>query len=188
MKKILYFLPALLLTTLTEVAGTEDWPVPAEYANLENPVIFNNQNVRAGKDIWDKNCKSCHGDPGRYNALALVPPPPDASSDLMQDHTDGELFFKITYGRGAMPQFETTLSTDDRWKVVTFIRRFDPRNAGLLAEEELLKGKIYALSLERSEMIKKKVLETCPFKDVVICEARGISTVYANSGGIILAF
>ncbi len=43
-------------------------------------------------------------------------------------------------------------------------------------------------ALERAEMIKKKVLETCPFKDVVICEARGISTVYANSGGIILAF
>ncbi len=43
-------------------------------------------------------------------------------------------------------------------------------------------------ALERAEMIKKKVLESCPFKDVVICEARGISTVYANSGGIILAF
>jgi mono/diheme cytochrome c family protein len=145
MKKILYILSALLLTTIFEVFGSDDWPVPAEYANLENPVVYNNQNVREGRDIWDKNCKSCHGDPGKYNALALVPPPPDASSDLMQEHTDGELFFKITYGRGAMPQFETTLSTDDRWKVVTFIRRFDPRNAGLLADEELLKGKIYAL-------------------------------------------
>lgn len=145
MKKILYILSALLLTSILELAGTEDWPVPANYANLENPVVFNNQNVRAGRDIWDKNCKSCHGDPGRYNALALAPPPPDASSDLMQGHTDGELFFKITYGRGAMPQFETTLSTDERWKAVTFIRRFDPRNDGLLAEEELLKGKIYAL-------------------------------------------
>jgi mono/diheme cytochrome c family protein len=145
MKKILYILSALLLTTIFEVFGSDDWPVPAEYANLENPVVYNNQNVREGRDIWDKNCKSCHGDPGKYNALALVPPPPDASSDLMQEHTDGELFFKVTYGRGAMPQFETTLSTDDRWKVVTFIRRFDPRNAGLLADEELLKGKIYAL-------------------------------------------
>jgi len=41
---------------------------------------------------------------------------------------------------------------------------------------------------ERAEMVKNKILETCAFKDVVICEARGISTVYANSGGIILAF
>jgi cytochrome c5 len=145
MKKLLYILSTLLLTSIMEVAGSDDWPVPSDYINLENPVVFNNQNVRAGRDIWDKNCKSCHGDPGRYNALALVPPPPDASSDMMQEHTDGELFFKITYGRVAMPQFETTLSTDERWKVVTFIRRFDPRNAGLLADEELLKGKIYAL-------------------------------------------
>ncbi len=42
--------------------------------------------------------------------------------------------------------------------------------------------------LERAEMIKSKIQETCAFKDVVICEARGISTVYANAGGIILAF
>lgn len=145
MNKLLYILSAILLTTTFEGFGSEDWPVPAEYTNIQNPVTFNNQNVRVGRDVWDKNCKSCHGDPGRYNALALVPPPPDASSDMMQEHTDGELFFKITYGRGAMPQFETTLSVDERWKVITFIRRFDPRNAGLLADEELLKGKIYAL-------------------------------------------
>ncbi|MDD4642600.1 MAG: DegV family protein [Erysipelotrichaceae bacterium] len=43
-------------------------------------------------------------------------------------------------------------------------------------------------ALERAEMIKTKVLEVCQFKDVVICEARGISSIYANSGGIILAF
>jgi len=145
MKKIFFMLSALLLTWIFEVTGSEDWSVPSEYANLENPVVFNNQNVRAGRDIWDKNCKSCHGDPGRYNALALVPPPPDGSSELMQGNTDGELFFMITYGRGTMPQFETTLTADERWKVVTFIRRFDPRNVGILADEELLKGKVYAL-------------------------------------------
>lgn len=146
MRKILFsMITTTLLAGSLAVNGSDGWPVPEEYVTRENPVLFNNANVREGRDIWEKNCKSCHGDPGKFNALALVPPPPDATSDLMQDHTDGELYYKVTYGRGAMPQFETTLTTGERWKAVTFIRRFDPRNEGLLTEEELLKGKIYAL-------------------------------------------
>ncbi len=145
MKKILNLLPFILFLFVSEAKGAINWTVPGEYVTMGNPVTFNNQNVRAGRDLWERNCNSCHGEPGKHNALALVPPPPDATSEVMQGNTDGEMFFKITYGRGAMPQFETTLSVDDRWKVITFIRKFDPRNAGLLAEEELLKGKIYAL-------------------------------------------
>ncbi|MPM70484.1 hypothetical protein SDC9_117439 [bioreactor metagenome] len=41
---------------------------------------------------------------------------------------------------------------------------------------------------ERAAMIKKKISEVCSFKDIVICEARGISTVYANAGGVIIAY
>jgi hypothetical protein len=63
----------------------------------------------------------------------------------MQNQTDGDMFYKITTGRGAMPQFETSLSTDEIWKIITYMRRFDPRNEGKLTEEELLKGRIYAL-------------------------------------------
>jgi cytochrome c5 len=145
MKKIILIITTILLISVQESQSAVDWQVPDEYNTMENPVTFNNVNVRAGRDLWDRNCKSCHGDPGRFNALSLVPPPPDATAEVMQVNTDGAMFYKITYGRGAMPQFETTLSADDRWKVVTFIRRFDPRNEGLLTDEELLKGKIYAL-------------------------------------------
>jgi cytochrome c5 len=145
MQKILLALTVLIFLNIQEGQSATDWQVPDEYNTMVNPVSFTNASVRAGRDLWDKNCKSCHGDPGKYNALALVPPPPDAAAEMMQANTDGAMFYKITYGRGAMPQFETTLSSDDRWKVITFIRKFDPRNEGILTEEELLKGKIYAL-------------------------------------------
>lgn len=145
MKKIIIIITAIILISVQESRSAVDWQVPDSYITMENPVTFNNVNVRAGRDLWDRNCKSCHGDPGKFNALSLVPPPPDATAEVMQANTDGAMFYKITYGRGAMPQFETTLPADDRWKVVTFIRRFDPRNEGLLTDEELLKGKIYAL-------------------------------------------
>ncbi len=75
MKKIILIISAFLLLSTHGATGSDDWPVPAEYASRSNPVTFNNQNVKAGRDIWDKNCKSCHGDPGKFNALALIPPP-----------------------------------------------------------------------------------------------------------------
>lgn len=136
---------AIWLAGLYPAFGADNWPVPEEYNAMVNPIEFNNQNVRAGRDIYDKNCKSCHGDPGNYNALPLVPPPPDAASEMMQANSDGQLFYKINIGRGAMPQFETTLGSDEIWRVITYIRKFDPRNEGKLVEEALRKGKIYAL-------------------------------------------
>lgn len=145
MKYVNIILLSIFLLSIHSASGAVDWPVPADFATMQNPVEFNNPNVRAGRDLYDKNCKSCHGDPGKYNALPLVPPPPDAASDVMQNQTDGDMFYKITTGRGAMPQFETSLSPDEIWKIITYMRRFDPRNEGKLTEEELLKGKIYAL-------------------------------------------
>jgi mono/diheme cytochrome c family protein len=145
MKRIIIIGLIILLTGFIKASAADNWPVPEDFNSLVNQVEFNNLNVGAGKDIYDRNCKSCHGDPGNYNALPLVPPPPDAASEVMQSNNDGQLFYKITMGRGAMPQFETTLRPDDIWKVITYIRKFDPRNEGKLEEESLRKGKIYAL-------------------------------------------
>lgn len=42
--------------------------------------------------------------------------------------------------------------------------------------------------LERAEDICKRILEVCPFAKSLICKSSGISTMYANAGGIIVAF
>lgn len=41
---------------------------------------------------------------------------------------------------------------------------------------------------DRAEKLKKAIMDKYNFKDVVIVDAGGISTVYANDGGIIIAF
>jgi len=54
------------------------------------------------------------------------------------------------------------------------------------------KDKILAIAhcncFERAEEIKNQILKKCNFKDSVIVETGGISTVYANDGGIIVSF
>jgi hypothetical protein len=69
---------------------------------------------------------SCHGNPGKGNSLkGLVPVPPDLGGTTTQLRTDGDLFFIITTGKVIMPAFETVLSEDQRWKVISFIRSFN---------------------------------------------------------------
>ncbi|NLB62230.1 MAG: DegV family protein [Clostridiales bacterium] len=54
------------------------------------------------------------------------------------------------------------------------------------------KGKTLVIShcanLERAQWLKSQVQEQCSFAEILITDTRGISTVYANSGGIICAY
>ncbi|QIA09703.1 c-type cytochrome [Draconibacterium halophilum] len=129
---------------LAQQGIAQEWTVPEDQKNIENPLEYNLENVSKGKDLYVLNCKSCHGDVGKNNGLPLVPPPPDFTSNVLQANTDGELFYKITHGRGGMPQFETTISEDDRWRLVNYIRNYSPDTEPVLIEEPPKNAKILA--------------------------------------------
>lgn len=152
MKKINLIIAALIF--LSYQAMAQEWPVPEDAAAVKNPSEYNLANVKKGKDIYLLNCKSCHGDVGKNNGLPLVPPPPDMVSEKLQANTDGALFYKITHGRGGMPQFETTISEDDRWRLVNFIRNYNPANEQLLVEEPPKKAKILASVNETEKKVE----------------------------------
>jgi DegV family protein with EDD domain len=38
---------------------------------------------------------------------------------------------------------------------------------------------------ERAQMVKEELLKKCKFKDVILCDTAGVSSLYANDGGII---
>ena len=54
--------------------------------------------------------------------------------------------------------------------------------------EEKIIGIAHCNALEKAENLKKDIEEKYNFKDIVIVETAGISTVYANEGGIVIAF
>lgn len=142
MKKLYLLLVIVLFVAKQGVA--QEWLVPDDQKNVKNPSAYNLENVKKGKDLYMTNCKSCHGDPGKHNGLPLVPPPPDITSDLMQANTEGELFYKISHGRGGMPQFEKTISEDNRWRLINFIRNFNKANEQLLVDAPPRKAKLLA--------------------------------------------
>jgi len=98
------------------------WVVPAADKAKKNPVASSAESISKGKNLYNTHCKSCHGDPGKNNGLPLNPKPTDPASDQYQKNTDGEIFYKITNGRGAMPSFKATIPEQDRWHIINFVR------------------------------------------------------------------
>jgi len=39
---------------------------------------------------------------------------------------------------------------------------------------------------QRAEMVKEEIIKRLPFKDVILVNTAGVSTMYANDGGIIV--
>jgi len=152
-KTSITILAGLLLILAPQVKGQE-WEVPADQAVLSSPTDYSLENVKRGKEIYTRNCKSCHGDPGKNNPLTLVPMPSDIASAKMQSNSEGALFYKMTMGKGVMPPFATTVSEGDRWNLVHFIKNFSPDREHLLVDAPPLKAKLLASVNEASGSVE----------------------------------
>ena len=62
----------------------------------------------------------------------------------------------------------------------------------IVAADENHKGKLlciaHCLCRERAEYLRMMILKTCEVSDVLITETRGISSFYANNGGVVVAY
>lgn len=86
-----------------------------------------NGDPKKGKLIFDKYCSSCHGKKGE--GLGPGARMPVFTDKKYQDSkTDQELFNKITNGGNGsgMPSWEKSLSLQDRWNAISFIRTLGP--------------------------------------------------------------
>lgn len=100
------------------------WVAPESEKAKKNPTPSDKKTVEQGEKVAKINCVSCHGTKGKGDgpaAVALNPKPADWTSKRVQDMSDGEIFWKMTTGRGPMPAWRH-LPENDRWAVVRYIR------------------------------------------------------------------
>jgi mono/diheme cytochrome c family protein len=100
------------------------WVAPAADRDKKNPLPADASTIAQGKKVAEVNCVSCHGARGKGDgaaAVALNPKPADWTSAVVQSESDGEIFWKISTGRGAMPSWNF-LPENDRWALVRYIR------------------------------------------------------------------
>lgn len=110
-------------------AKAKAWPVPDKNKTMKAAVNLKDATViSTGKDLWAKNCKSCHGAKGMGDGpkgASLKTFPGDFSSAAFQASTDGELFFRTNTGRDEMPAYEKKIpDANDRWALVAYMRTF----------------------------------------------------------------
>jgi hypothetical protein len=117
------FLAILFLQLITLTVIGQEWTVPPDKKGKLSTFKFSEASRKTGEQLYNINCKSCHGTPGMGNFQAnLKPPPPDPATEMFQSNTDGELFFKVSSGRGPMPSFKNSLSSSDLWNIISWLR------------------------------------------------------------------
>jgi putative copper export protein/methionine-rich copper-binding protein CopC/mono/diheme cytochrome c family protein len=99
---------------------------PTSAAAAANPIPAAPDSVARGQNLYRANCASCHGIGGvgdGATAQDMVPGPGDLSASVPA-LMDGELAYLISAGTVAtrMPAFSTTLSEQDRWDLVNYLR------------------------------------------------------------------
>ena len=111
--------------------------VPREYQGVRNPLPSNAETVAAGATIYEDNCAACHGETGLGDGEAGrdLSPSPALLAHLvrMPMAVDEYLYWSIAdggepFGTG-MPAFKNTLSADEIWKVITYMRAGFPQEA-----------------------------------------------------------
>ena len=126
--QLLTVLSLLLIFTAFQIPHDKPkggpWEVPEKYKKMENPTKAN-PDLKIGKMLYNKHCKSCHGSKGLGDgpkAGKLKTSAGDFSKDL-KGQTDGELFYKSLFGRDDMPNYEKKIpDANDMWNIVNYMR------------------------------------------------------------------
>ena len=105
------------------------WTIPPNAEQEKNPVAGDPNAIAAGKELFMKNCKRCHGPGGLGDG-------PDAEPDAAQDmdltvakraarNPDGVVFYKMWNGRKKpkMPSVQTEgITREQAWQIVAFVQ------------------------------------------------------------------
>jgi mono/diheme cytochrome c family protein len=95
--------------------------------NISQPYV-----ITRGKSVYLTFCAQCHGynyDGNGTVGQSFHPLPADLRSPQVQSKPDGELFKSVSYGipGGRQPALHTTITIDDRWHVIAYVKSLGNR-------------------------------------------------------------
>jgi mono/diheme cytochrome c family protein len=98
----------------------------------KNPLTPTPETIADGKEAFSHYCVACHGMDGQNTGVPFLdrmsPPVPSLASKEVQQYTDGQLKWVIDNGiwPSGMPGSKGTLSDDEIWSIIVFLRHLPP--------------------------------------------------------------
>lgn len=116
----------------TAVATFAKHHVLVENRKQKNPLPDTPENRVDGKEAFSYYCVACHGMDGQNTGVPFAdhmsPPIPSLASPDVQSYSDGQLKWILDNGiwPSGMPGSKGTLSDDELWSIVLFLRHLPP--------------------------------------------------------------
>jgi cytochrome c553 len=104
--------------------------------NQKNPLPNTPDTWADGKEAFSHYCVACHGMDGQNTGVPFAdhmsPPIPSLASADVQRYTDGQLKWILDNGifPSGMPGSKGTLSDDELWSIIIFLRHLPPAGSG----------------------------------------------------------
>jgi len=140
LKSALMGIAVCALVGVTAYAAEKDPTIPrvpdnqmAAVKAMKNPIASTPENIAQGQGIYKGKgtCFVCHGASGKGDGpagLVLDPSPRNFTNpEFQQKRTDGELFWVLkngSPGTGMVPMTGKTITEDDAWRVILYLRTF----------------------------------------------------------------
>lgn len=137
-----------------------------------------------GKELYDLYCWSCHGQNGFGDGAAgtaLGQQPANFHDRRVKNQTDGALFWKLTNGRENMPPFKESLSEEQRWQLISYIRKITVREP-VLHEPTALRKDISVEHMMSIDSLAVRLLQHPVTKDLYYTTFDGRVLLIKDSG------
>ena len=162
--------PIPTLIPATEMAGPFDTPTAPSFTVLSYPA--RPPSAALGQPLYETHCARCHGSDGRGG----VPGARDFTDlDFMRGESPASFYATVAEGRGQMPPFQDTLTSDQRWDAVFYVWRFSTSTETLALGQGLFQANCTACHGADGT---GKVLGAADFTDLRVVDSRAPRDFY----------
>ncbi len=92
---------------------------------LTNPVPASEDIVEEGKNLYLTYCQPCHGEKGLGDGKvgAMYKGVANLTGAAYKNLPEGHIFHVISHGKGRMWGLKTTITPEERWKIVHYVKK-----------------------------------------------------------------
>ena len=106
-------------------------------AATEFPFAMTRADLDRGEERYNIYCAPCHAKTGEGNGMVVqrgYRQPPSYHIDRLRQAAPGYFFDVISNGFGVMPDYRAQIPTEDRWRIVAYLRVLQASQQGTTAD------------------------------------------------------